>query len=168
MPENKKQYYFDAVTLCNFALAHCVDLLIKRYGSNIFVTSEVRDEIANGIAVGYHDLLDIELAVSRKHFSEAAMTTSERELYIDFLHYMGAGESSCIACAKLRGGVVVSDDKTARDCCAKHGIAFTGTIGVLKSSCPDACITVQAADDILHEMIRQGFYSPVRSISDIM
>lgn len=54
MPEDMPQYYFDTVTLCNFALTNHLDLLVARYGSQIQITSPVLDEITDGITEGYH------------------------------------------------------------------------------------------------------------------
>lgn len=168
MPRKRKIYFFDSVTLSNFALAQQNELLIKRYGVDLSVTTEVRDEITNGIVAGYHLLLDIELAVSREQFTEISMMVSERKAYIDLLHYMGAGEASCIACAQFREGIVVTDDKTARAYCASHNILYTGTIGILKACCLDGSLAIEEADTILQEMIQNGFYSPVQTISDIL
>ena len=64
--------------------------------------------------------------------------------------------------------VVLSDDKIARAYCAKHAIPYTGTIGILKADCLDGSITVNYADKILKEMIKEGFYSPVQTISSIL
>lgn len=168
MPKSQKKYFFDAVTLSNFALAQQNELFINRYGSNLLVTTEVRDEITNGIVAGYHSLLDIELAISNEQFVEASMAVQERKVYIDLLRYMGAGEASCIACAQFRKGVVVSDDKAARVYCSNYDIIYTGTIGILKACCIDGSLSVENADNILHEMIQCGFYSPVQTISDIL
>ena len=47
-------------------------------------------------------------------------------------------------------------------------IPFTGTVGILKASLLDGQVTLDQADDILSKMIKAGFYSPVRSIADIV
>ena len=72
MPEDMSHYYFDTVTLCNFALANHLDLLIARYGSRIQITSPVLDEITDGITEGYHALREIEDAVRTGVFAQAA------------------------------------------------------------------------------------------------
>jgi predicted nucleic acid-binding protein len=46
-------------------------------------------------------------------------------------------------------------------------IAVTGTIGILKVSVLDGQITLDQADEALLNMIKAGFYSPVRNIADI-
>jgi len=81
---------------------------------------------------------------------------------------MAPGEASCIAYAKTHGAVVVTDDKTARECCRRHGVSFTGTIGILKVCSLDGALSTQEANAGLRAMIDAGFYSSVQRISDLM
>ena len=81
---------------------------------------------------------------------------------------LGKGEASCIAYAKERNSIVVTDDRATRKRCAMMEIPFTGTIGILKASFLDGQIRLAQADDILEAMIKAGFYSPIRSISSIV
>ena len=53
MPDGGRFYYFDTVTLSNFALARRFDLLTGRYGGRLHITPEVLGEIMDGIAAGY-------------------------------------------------------------------------------------------------------------------
>ena len=52
----------------------------------------------------------------------------------ELLRILAPGEASCIAQAKARGGVVITDDRAARQCCHERGVVFTGTIGILTIS----------------------------------
>jgi len=63
---------------------------------------------------------------------------------------------------------VVSNDKTARKQCAQMGLAFTGTVGILKASVLSGLLDPAEEDDVLSAMINAGFYSPVQAISDIV
>ena len=81
--------------------------------------------------------------------------------------HLGRGESSCLAIAKVSNSIVVTDDRSARQQCNKSNIPFTGTIGILKACVRDGSIELHEADIYLDKMINQGFYSPVRSISEI-
>jgi predicted nucleic acid-binding protein len=111
----------------------------------------------------------IEAAVSEGRLGRAtSLAAGEREVYRELLRILGSGEASCIACAKARGGVVVTDDKTARDCCAERGVAFTGTIGILKACALDGTLSPGAADAVLQAMIDAGYYSPVTRISGLL
>lgn len=169
MPEGETSYYFDTVTLCNFALANRLDLLIARYGTRVQITPAVLGEVLDGVAVGYSALQEIEKAVTTDAFAQAGMLRErEREIFRDLLRTLSPGEASCIACAQNRGGIVVTDDRAARDCCREREVRFTGTIGVLKACCRDEIIEPSEADTILQAMIDAGYFSPVRNISGLL
>jgi len=161
--------FFDTVTLSNFALARSLDLLITRYGDRAQVTQEVLNEVTDGIVAGYGPLSLVEEAVtSGKLNLAAAMGPEERGMYREFLRVLAPGEASCIACATIRGGAVVTDDRTARDRCREHRIAFTGTIGILKACVRDKALLSVQADRILESMIAAGYRSPVARVSGVL
>ncbi len=168
MPEFPKAYYFDTVTLSNFALTGQLDLLIQRYGQRIKLTQEVLTELAEGIIAGFSSLRNIEEAVDRGLIgrADASLSPETRKTYSELLRALGSGEASCIIQAISYGGVVVSDDRTARRYCAEQGILVTGTIGILKACWLEGSITVDEADNILSRMVEAGFYSPVQSIAE--
>ncbi len=70
--------------------------------------------------------------------------------------------------AKQCSMIMVTDDRAARRQCTQIGLPTTGTIGILKASVLDGHITISDADSILLRMTAAGFYSPVRTISDIL
>jgi predicted nucleic acid-binding protein len=73
-----------------------------------------------------------------------------------------------VVCAVTRGGIVVTDDRAARERCAGKSIRFTGTIGILKACGLEHTLTPAAADAILEDMVAAGYHSPVRRISDLL
>jgi predicted nucleic acid-binding protein len=157
------------VVLSNFALAGALDLLISRYGSRAMITAEVLVEVSEGVVAGYAALQPIEDAVLDGRISQAsAISAAERKVFNELLRTLAAGESSCVACAQARDGVVVTDDKTARQCCAERTVRFTGTIGILKACTGEGSISHAQADTILQSMIAAGYHSPVRRISDLL
>lgn len=169
MPDGRGDYYFDTVALSNFALVDRFHLLIARYGQRMRITSEVLDEVLDGIVTGHSSLAAVEAALASGRIGSAeSLSTSERDAYRKLLRILSPGESSCIVCAKFRQGVVVSDDRTARECCKEHEVVFTGTIGILKAMYLDETLSAGEADDVLHAMIHAGYYSPVQRISDII
>ncbi|MFC1452061.1 hypothetical protein ACFLSJ_01800 [Verrucomicrobiota bacterium] len=170
MPERGRIYLFDAVTLSNFALAERLDLLVSRYGRRVRVTPEVLDEVTHGVVAGYVALSAIEEALADGFLRHARPLSSsdKRETYRRLLRVLAPGQASCIACAEASGGVVVTDDRTARECCAQRGVKFTGTIGILKACCLDGTLSPDEADTVLRAMIDAGYYSPVRRISDLV
>ena len=168
MPEPATLFLFDTVSLSNFALAGRLDLLLGRYGTRAVLTSEVLDEIAEGIARGYTALEPVERLAAEGAFGTTCLSAEERPIYIALMQSLGPGEAAAIACARNRNGVVVTDDRAARACCHEHGVPVTGTIGILKSCCLEAVISPEEADSILETMVAQGFYSPVRRISAVL
>ena len=169
MPESGRNYYFDTVTLSNFALSGRLDLLIARYGRRAMLTPQVLDEIADGIVAGYSELRKVESAVGGGEFSDVeGFSVEERDIYRERLRTLSPGEASCITLAQTRGGVVITDDRTARNTCFDSGVPFTGTIGILKACVLDGALSLQEADDVLRAMTGAGYHSPVRRISAIV
>ena len=165
MPERK--WAFDTVSLSNFLLSESIFILENRYRRKAIITSQVYDEISAGI-LKYPKLKLIDGLIKNKIFKLCTLTEKERESYSELIGHLGKGEASCIAIGKEQSAIVVTDDRTARRQCSQMGILVTGTIGILKASLLGGSINMNQADDILQKMIRAGFYSPVRSIGDIV
>ena len=162
-------YYFDTVCISNFAMAHRLDLLTARYGRRLHVTQEALGEIIDGMAAGYSSLSAIEGAVTSGTIGlTSPFAAGERQLYQRLLRTLGSGEASCIVMAKTRKGIVATDDRAARECCAGEGVLFTGTIGILKACCRAGALTPQSADEVLQAMIEAGYHSPVNCISGLI
>lgn len=169
MPDTGPNLYVDTVTLSNFALSGHLDLLLARYGRRICIVPEVLDEINDGIVSGYSALSDVEDAVSGNRFTlTGALKPAERRMYRELLRTLASGEAACIACAAARGGIVATDDRAARACCAGRKVIFTGTVGILKACCRDGALSPQEADRILDSMIGAGYHSPVLRISGLV
>lgn len=160
--------FFDTVTVANFALADALHLLVDRYGPSCVLTADVLDEIAAGITTGRLRLMEIENLISSGHLAETSLTAEERRTKLPLLQNLGSGEASCIACAVHRNGVVATDDRAARLHCGERGLPVTGTIGILMALCRDSVLSVDQADQILGQMIQQGFYSPVQTIGCLL
>jgi predicted nucleic acid-binding protein len=162
-------FFFDTVTLSNFALAGQIGLLIDRYGRRAGITPQVIDEILEGIAAGYEVLRGVQVALEEGGLGGAAsLSDVERRTFVELLRILGPGEASCIACAKARRGTVVTDDRAARGCCAERDVPFTGTIGILTACVRDGTLEPHEADATLQSMIDNGYFSPVRRISDLL
>ncbi|MDP6523330.1 MAG: hypothetical protein QGH15_03825 [Kiritimatiellia bacterium] len=170
MPDRKSDYVFDTVSLSNFAMAGRLDLLVSRYGKLLKITREVLDEITDGVVAGYPQLHEVEELVSSNKFGVAKQRSSgaERDTYRELLRILGSGEASCIAYAKSCGAIVVTDDRTARECCIERNVKCTGTIGILKACCLSGGLSLDDADKALAFMINVGYYAPVQRISDLM
>lgn len=162
-------FYFDTVTLSNFALVGRMDLLLRRYGQRAFVTPEVLSEVLDGITAGYDSLQDVETATDDRRFTTApSLTVDEKAVYMELLRSLAPGEASCIARACVKGGTVVTDDRATRSLCSERDVPFTGTVGILKACVQEGLLEGGDADAVLQSMIDHGYYAPVRRISDLI
>ena len=161
------KWVFDTVSLSNFLISDPIFLLEKRYKKRGFITWEVYDELSAGM-LEYPKLKQINALLKSRVFNLVTLSIAEHKHFLEMIGHLGKGEASCIAYAKERNAIVVTDDRATRKRCSIMEIPFTGTIGILKSSYLDGHITLPQADDILSEMIEAGFYSPIRSISSIV
>jgi len=164
MPE--KKWVFDTVVLSNFLLSDSLCILADRYRKRGFITSQVYDEISTGISE-YPPFKQVDKLIEEKIFKLVHLSRAEHQQFLQLIGHLGKGEASCIALAKEQTATVVTDDRTARKQCSIMKISFTGTVGILKASVVEGQISLSTADDRLRKMVEAGFYSPIRSISDI-
>ena len=165
MPE--KIWIFDTVSLSNFLLSDSMSILNNRYHRCGVVTWEIYNELSAGFA-DYPKLKQVDKLIDDKVFGLVSSSRQEHGHFQDLIGHLGKGEASCIAYAKERKAIVVTDDRTARKQCSLMKIPVTGTIGILKASVLDGQIPLGRADGILQKMIAAGFYSPIRNIADIV
>ena len=164
MPEHAG-WFFDSVTLSNFALAGGLHVLVVRYRRRGFVVTQVVDELTRGVAAGYGSLVGCLDLVDQGILKTVSLDRSERNTYRQLVAHLGVGEAGTIAAAHRRQGVVVTDDLAARRTCADMRIAVTGTIGILRASVSDGDLLLTDANDMLRGMIEAGFYSPIDRIT---
>ncbi len=165
MPEGK--WIFDRASLSNFLLTDSTYLLEKRYAGCGIITREVYGELSSGM-VAHPELRRVGRLIDARIFKLLSLSTVEHTHYVNLIGHLGKGEASCIALVKHQAAIVVTDDRAARRQCMQMSIQATGTIGILKASFLGGEITLAQADDILKRMMKSGFYSPVRNVSDIV
>ena len=81
---------------------------------------------------------------------------------------LGAGEATAIVITYQLTATLVSDDRKARQIAKQLGIAVTGTLGVLVKLVQMDIITVEQANHALDIMRSSGFFSPVRTIDELI
>jgi hypothetical protein len=165
MPE--KNWIFDTVTLSNFLLSDSTFILETRYSKRGLITCETYNELSAGM-VEYPKLRYIDKLVDDEIFKQAYLSRPERAQFRELIVHLGKGEASCIAYAKKRDVIVVTNDRSARRQCSQMKVPVTGTIGILKASLLDGHLELDQADKILIKMTDAGFYSPLSSIADIV
>ena len=165
MPE--KHWIFDTVALSNFLLSDATFILENRYRKRGLITHQIYDEISAGM-MEYPELKQIDRLVDDETFKLVSLSRQERVHFRELIVHLGKGEASCIAYAKERNVIVVTDDRSARKQCSQMQIPLTGTIGILKASVLDGHLKLDQADKVLSKMTDAGYYSPLRSLADII
>ena len=165
MPE--KNWIFDTVALSNFLLSDSIFILENRYRRRGLITRQIYDEISAGMAE-YSKLKQIDQLVDDEIFKQVSLSRKEHKHFRELIVHLGKGEASCIAYAKERNVIVVTDDRSARKHCSQMKIPVTGTIGILKASVLDGHLKLDQADKVLSKMTDAGYYSPLRSLADII
>ena len=159
-------WFFDSVTLSNFALADCLQLLADRYRARGFVTTQVMDELARGVAAGSDPLKACLDVVDKGVLRAVSLDKAEQATFRELIIHLGEGEAGMIAAAFHRQGIAVTDDLAARQTCAEMGIRVTGTIGILQALVRDRVLTLTAANDLLRKMIAAGYHAPVARLTN--
>lgn len=160
---------FDNCVLSNFALSKSFYIVKKLYINRICITDFVAVENMRGMLKGHPGLAEIREAIKEGWLKELHIERAEEKALFESLTVsMGLGEASCIAIAKVRRFIFACDDRAARREANMLGIKLTGTIGILVKAVGRKIIDRKQADGILGLMIKQGFYSPVSSLSEIL
>jgi predicted nucleic acid-binding protein len=150
----------DNTVLSNFAHVNRSDLVMDLWSSSA-TTLEAWQEFQNGITVG-------KLPKNAwKGLSRIELAANERELSNDLANVLGLGECTCIAVAKHRNGVFVTDDRRARQVALELGVRVTGTLGILVVAVERKKITLKEANQLLVEMIERGYHSPVDDLGSL-
>ncbi len=160
----------NTTVLSNFASVGALNLIKSLFGM-VYTTHEVHEEILRGISRGYQYLEDIDHEMS---FDEtgwlrviAIRSNTEHRLMDDLLKRLGMGESSCIAIAKSRKMIFLSDDRTARRIAKENGLRISGTIGILVRCVDKDIISFSESNVILTKMIEKGYRSPVNNLEEL-
>ncbi|ASJ02116.1 DNA-binding protein [Thermococcus profundus] len=154
-------FVVDTTVISNFAKTESLDLMKAILGKDGVTTPQVVDEFKVGVKRGRYPNLEIPLKVLE-------LTEAERELYNLLNQSLGKGEASCIAIAKFRNGILLSDDYDARKKARLLGVKVSGTIGVLVLGVKRGIIELEDANNILNEMLKKGFYAPIKRLEEVM
>jgi predicted nucleic acid-binding protein len=151
----------DNTVLSNFAQIGRSDLVMSLW-AGCSTTMEARQEFLVGLAAGklpldvWQDLPLIDL------------TGVEREFADGLSKVLGLGERTCVAAVKFRGGMLVSDDRKARQVALEIGVKVTGTLGILVIDVERKRITLEEANQVLEKMIEYGYRSPVKDLGSLI
>ncbi|MEK7396586.1 MAG: hypothetical protein AAB116_06580 [Candidatus Poribacteria bacterium] len=154
--------------ITNLALVNRLDLLEKLFG-NVYISSEVYQEIEDGIEYGYNFLYRTKQIIDEeKWLSVINMETPEIKIFSELTKFLHLGEASCIAIAQKRKWLFLTDDNDARNYALKFSIALSGTIGVLRDSVYADFITLDEGEKYHQTMVEYGYRSPIKRLKDAL
>lgn len=142
----------DTMTISNFIKVGKLDLLCELYAGSLYVTEVVIIELGKGN-------IDIADWIQNGQIKEAVFDydlTIQKELS-DNLH---DGEISCIIYGVKSDCAIATDEKKARNIITEiyRHKKLTGTVGLLMELVQEQLITRQYAQQLLDEMIEEGFW----------
>lgn len=148
--------------LTNFALVGRSDLVFSLWGAKCMTTTAVMSEYAAGV-LGRGLPAD-----SWKELAQWTLQPAEQVFADGLPPQLGAGERSCIAVAVHHQALFACDDAKARQEAQRHGVAITGTLGILVLTVRQGSISLDEGNAILAEMIAQGYRSPVVTMDNLL
>lgn len=162
----------DTTVLSNFAQLARIEMLRQLFGE-VHLAVEVYQEIQAGLEEGYsfYSCVDPILApAQRDGWLHLTGLTSDEELALFAtlpaqLHY---GEASCLAIAKRRGWLFLTDDRAARTAAKARQVQVSGTLGCLVSGVERGLWTQPIAQSCLTTLLSLGFYSPTDDLAHLI
>ena len=143
--------------------------MMKVNHRHAYVSSFVAAENLKGFLSGYNELEEVKKALVEQWLIETTLNDlEEKDLFETLSVSLGVGEASSIAIAKIRGFTFASDDRVARREASLLGVSLTGTVGILRKAVKMKLVTLRKGELILSRMKEKGFYSPLKSLSELM
>jgi len=159
----------NATVLSNLAWVTWLSILKELFGE-MLIPLPVYEEILKGIDTGYAFLKSVDELVEKGDWITLGLLKDEHEkrLFKSLLDSVGYGEAAGIAIAKRRALHFFSDDRVAREAAEQQGVEISGTLGILKVAVEEGKLSTQEADEVLREMIRGGYRSPIQSVKELL
>lgn len=150
----------DTTVLSNFAQVR-QPLLLKALFFPLHVTASVQEELERGVRSALVPECDWS-------WLDLVSPTSEEGRYAaELLRDLEPGESDCLAVAKARDWLFLTDDAAARRLAERLGLKISGTLGCLELLVQEGHLEQERADALLATMIHRGYRSPVQTLRDL-
>ena len=150
----------DNTPLSNFAHIQQPKLLAAAFDQPVTAPA-VMDELEVGVQTARIP------AVDWSWLPVIELTDEERTLAEHLNQTLGRGEAECIAVAKSRQWIMLTDDRDARRVAREAGLIVSGTLGALVNLVRDNALSLAEADEFLAIMKRSGYRCPVNSLSEL-
>ncbi|MDX1523225.1 MAG: hypothetical protein R3264_16490 [Anaerolineae bacterium] len=147
--------------------------VLKQLFNVIFISVEVYEEIQSGLEEGYQFYSGIDQNihpfVAQGWIHLISMRDDEELLLFNQLpSTLHRGEASCLAIARSRNWLFLTDDKAARKAATNLGIRLSGTLGCLVLSVERKLYSFEQANRWLTEMVRLGYRSPATDLTGLL
>jgi predicted nucleic acid-binding protein len=107
------------------------------------------------------------IGVGFQSLTHSELTDEERVMAEHLNQTLGRGEAACIALAKSRQWIILTDDRDARRAAREAGLIVSGTLGALMNLVRGKALSLAEADEFLATMKRRGYRCPVNSLSEL-
>lgn len=153
---------FDTTVISNFATTDSLDWLQQSL-PDIVVPRAVRTELHRGVERGHSDL---SRAVTFLEDPGISVRTASGSPSFDTLD---AGETAALVLAEEGGGVLASDDASARAIARSRDVPVTGSVGLLVRGIVRGELDVDTANEWLQRWIdEREYYAPVDHIEEAL
>lgn len=162
----------NTTVISNFAATGRLDVLHALY-ERVFISTDVYAEIQEGVDEGYDFYTGVTNDVAPSNPTGWIHLTglqTEAEL-----HYFGTlprrlhtGEASCLAIARVRRWLLLTDDRAARQEARRLQIKLSGSLGCLVLAIERKLCTLDTANTWLLDMLQQGYCSPITDLTPLV
>lgn len=150
----------DNTLLSNFAHIQQPNLLAAAFNQPVTVRA-VMDELEVGVRTARIPPVDW------RWLPIIELTDDERLMAERLNQTLGRGEAACIALAKSRQWMVLTDDRDARRISKELGFIVSGTLGALMNLVRNSVLSLAEADKLLETMKQNGYRCPISSLSEL-
>lgn len=131
-------------------------------GESAATVQEVYQELLIGVQLGKVPRCDW------SWLSVLQLTEAERAIYQTLREHLNSGEAACLAMAANRNYVVFTDDRDARKIAVQMQVPVSGTLGLLVLLMEQGNISLSESNALLADMIRAGYRSPIKDLSELL
>jgi predicted nucleic acid-binding protein len=162
----------NTTVLVNFAEIGQPQLLATLFGT-VHIPTEVVAELQAGVADGYPFLVPLMTLITppattgwlhQTTLADDAELRSMSSVPVG-LH---RGEAACLAIARHRQWLFLSDDRAARAEARRHGIGVSGSIGCLVLAVDQGIVSIATANSWLATMVANGYYAPLTDLTPLI
>lgn len=152
-------FLFDTDCISSFLWATRLDILYQLYGDQLFIPSQVEDELNNLRKFSNYkwvpELLETEINNSKIHRFNIILGTEEGNEFIQLTSPpvgqkpLGKGEAAVVSWARFQGGTVVSNNLSdVQQYCSNNGIGLISTDDILCTAHNRGIITLPEGNAI--------------------